>query len=92
MAYQIVALCVNCTACEPLCPSHAIAYAPPHFWIDSRKCSECDGAYAEPQCGAICPIEGAILNAHGEAVNPPGSLTGIPPSEQAASRAQIQAR
>jgi hypothetical protein len=31
-----------------------------------------------PQCAAICPIEGAIVNELGEALNPPGSLTGIP--------------
>ena len=32
-----------------------------------------------PQCASICPVEGAILDAAGEAINPPGSLTGIPP-------------
>jgi len=92
MAFQIIETCVNCWACEPLCPSQAIFEARPHFRIDARKCTECDGDYAEPQCASICPIEGAILNALGEALNPPGSLTGIPPHLLSVVRAEIQAR
>jgi len=30
------------------------------------------------QCASICPIEGQYWNSLGEAINPPGSLTGIP--------------
>lgn len=78
MAFQIVTGCTNCWACEPLCPSQAIYEARPHFLIDAAKCTECDGAFADPQCAAICPIEGAILDAQGQPLNPPGSLTGIP--------------
>ena len=36
--------------------------------------------------------ETAILDAAGEALNPPGSLTGIPPHKLAAAMAEIQAR
>lgn len=92
MALKIVASCVNCWACEPLCPSQAIVEARPHFLIDSGKCTECAGDFAVPQCASICPIEGAILNASGEPMNPPGSLTGIPPERLAAAKAEIQAR
>jgi ferredoxin len=92
MAYRIVDSCVNCWACEPLCPSQAIRAAQPHFVIDPMRCSECDGDYADPQCASICPIEGAILDAAGDAVNPPGSLTGIPPEQRAAARDAIRAR
>ncbi len=92
MAYTIVESCVNCWACEPLCPSAAIIAADPHFIIDAGKCTECEGDYAEPQCGSICPIEGAILNSLGEAINPPGSLTGIAPCRLAETKAEIQAR
>ena len=92
MALSIIESCVNCYACEPLCPSHAIAKAEPHFLIDAKKCTECDGDFADPQCATICPIEGAILNAAGEAINPPGSLTGIPPQKMAEAMAEIQAR
>ncbi len=92
MAFQIIESCVNCWACEPLCPSQAIYEARPHFLIDAKKCTECDGDFADPQCASICPIEGAILNASGEALNPPGSLTGIPPELLAEVQAEIRAR
>jgi hypothetical protein len=49
--------------------------------IDTGKCNECDGDYADAQCASICPVEGAILNSVGEAINPSGSLTGISPEE-----------
>jgi ferredoxin len=99
MAYEIIETCVNCWACEPLCPSQAI-FLPPggagsarsHFLIDAKKCTECEGDHADAQCVSICPIEGAILNAFGEAANPPGSLTGIPPEKMTEVMAEIQAR
>jgi ferredoxin len=92
MALEIVESCVNCWACEPLCPSKAILAVKPHFLIDADKCTECLGDFAAPQCAAICPIEGAIVNELNEALNPPGSLTGIPPVRLAAAMAEIRAR
>jgi ferredoxin len=99
MAYKIIEGCVNCWACEPVCPSQAIhlplggaGSAKPHFLIDPGKCSQCEGDYADPQCASICPIEGVILGDSGEPLNPPGSLTGIPPQRMAAAMAEIQAR
>ena len=99
MAYEIIESCVNCWACEPLCPSKAIFIPPggagssrPHFLIDTRKCTECEDDHADAQCVSICPIEGAILNPFGEAANPPGFLTGIPPERMADVMAEIQAR
>ncbi len=77
--FKIVEGCVNCWACESLCPSEAIFAATPHFLIDAKKCTECEGAFADPQCASICPVEGVILDGLGVPVNPPGSLTGIPP-------------
>ena len=92
MALRIIETCVNCWACEPLCPSQAIFEARPHFVIDAKKCTECEGDYAAPQCASICPIEGAIVDAFGAALNPPGSLTGIPPERVAAAMVEIRAR
>lgn len=92
MAFKIVEGCVNCWACEPLCPSQAIAAGYPHFVIDAKQCTECDGAFAEPQCASICPVEGVILDSLGVPLNPPGSLTGIPPERLAAAMAEIRAR
>ncbi|MDP1636399.1 MAG: ferredoxin [Gallionellaceae bacterium] len=78
MALEIIEFCTNCCACEPLCPSAAIFEAKPHFLIDANKCTECAGDFETPQCAAVCPIEGAILNEDGVPLNPSGSLTGIP--------------
>ena len=78
MALQIVASCVNCWACVDVCPNQAVAPDVPHFLIAAERCTECLGDHAEAQCAAICPVEGAIVNELGEALNPPGSLTGIP--------------
>lgn len=92
MALKIVEGCVNCWACEPLCPSEAIYEARPHFLIDAGKCTECEGHHADAQCASICPIEGVILDSFGAPLNPAGSLTGIPPHRLAAAMAEIQAR
>ncbi len=92
MAFEIIAGCVNCCACERLCPNQAIFAAEPHFLIDATRCTECEGEYFDPQCAAICPIEGVIVDRFGVTLNPPGSLTGIPPEMLAAAMAEIQAR
>jgi len=92
MALEIIETCVNCWACQPLCPNEAIVEAKPHFLILADKCTECVGDHADPQCAAICPIEGAILDELGDALNPPGTLTGIPPERWAAAQAEIRAR
>jgi ferredoxin len=78
VAFEINELCVNCWACEALCPNHAIREAKPHFIIDPQLCTECLGDYDDPQCAAICPIECAIVDEFDEPLNGPGSLTGIP--------------
>lgn len=92
MSLSIIESCVNCWACLDVCPSDAIYDAKPHFMIDANKCTECEGDHADPQCASICPIEGAILDAAGEAVNPAGSLTGIPPELMEKAMAEILAR
>ncbi len=92
MSLAIVDSCVNCWACYDVCPSDAIYQASPHFLIDTKKCTECEGDYAHPQCASICPIEQAILDASGMPVNPYGSLTGIPPELLEDAMQEIQSR
>ncbi len=92
MALEIIQSCVNCWACEAVCPSQAIVSASPHFLILADKCTECEGDFADPQCAGICPIEGAILDHLGVAINPPGSLTGIPPERMQEAMREIQSR
>ncbi|SFW97677.1 4Fe-4S dicluster domain-containing protein [Marinospirillum alkaliphilum] len=79
MAFEIVAACVSCTACEMVCPNQAISAGELHFEIDPGLCTECAESYPDPQCASICPIEGAILDELGDPLNPPGSLIGILP-------------
>jgi len=92
MALKIIEGCVNCWACEPLCPSQAILAAQPHFVVVQSACNECLGEYDDPQCASICPIEGVIVDEQNEPLNPPGSLTGISPARWAAVKAEITAR
>jgi ferredoxin len=91
MAFEIIETCVNCYACEPLCPNQAIYQASPHFMIDPDKCTECIGDFLDAQCASICPIEGAILDELGNPLNPIGSLTGIPPELLAQYQAALDA-
>lgn len=82
MALQIATACINCWACQPVCPTGAITYdatTKPNFRIHPAQCTECVGDYDDPQCASLCPVEGALLTATGEPYNPPGSLSGIPP-------------
>lgn len=92
MALSIVDSCVNCWACYDVCPSDAIFDTETHFKIDAKKCTECEGDYADPQCASICPIEETILDAMGDPINPEGSLTGIPPEKLEQVMQEIQAR
>ncbi|TVZ38766.1 4Fe-4S binding protein [Alteromonadaceae bacterium 2753L.S.0a.02] len=92
MAVEIVDLCVSCWACVDVCPSEAISKKGSHMLVNAKKCTECEGDFADPQCASICPIESCILDATGAAINPPGSLTGIPPELLAEAMNEIQAR
>lgn len=91
MALEIIESCVNCYACEPLCPNQAIYQAKPHFLIDPDKCTECIGDFEDVQCASICPIEGAITDELGTPLNPVGSLTGIPAELLAKYQAAVEA-
>lgn len=91
MSLQIEERCVNCWACQPVCPSEAIFETKTHFRIDEKKCTECQGDYAEPQCSSICPIEAAIVDRRGNPIHPIGSLTGISPERWAAVEEQVAA-
>lgn len=92
MSLKIVDSCVSCWACFDVCPSDAIYKSDGQFMIDAKKCTECEGDYANPQCASICPIEETILDAQGLAINPPGSLTGIPPQKLEEVMREIQSR
>lgn len=92
MSLKIVDSCVSCWACIDVCPSEAIYKSDTHLKIEAKKCTECEGDFADPQCASICPIEETILAADGSPINPMGSLTGIPPERMDEVMREIQAR
>lgn len=50
MAHKITNECINCGACEAVCPTNAISEADDRRVIDSEKCIDC-GA-----CVGQCPV------------------------------------
>jgi ferredoxin len=61
MAMKIVVEeCIVCGACEPECPNESISHADTYV-VDALKCTECVGAYEDPRCVEVCPIEGCIV-------------------------------
>jgi ferredoxin len=61
MAMKIVAECISCGACEPECPNTAITAGESIYVIDPEKCTECVGAYDNPRCIEVCPVDGCIV-------------------------------
>jgi len=57
----IASTCTGCSACEPECPNVAIREKGGTFIIDPKKCTDCEGHYDEPQCVAVCPVDGCIV-------------------------------
>ena len=55
MALLITEDCTACDACKPACPNEAISAGDPYYVIDSLRCTECVGAFDEPQCKLVCP-------------------------------------
>lgn len=55
MARKITEECINCGACEPECPSEAIAEGDPVYTIDASKCDECKDR-DEVHCVEVCPV------------------------------------
>lgn len=77
MALSITDRCIACWACVTVCPNAAIAHVEGAFVIDPQRCTECMGDYPSAQCASICPVEAAIENEWGEALNPLGSLSAV---------------
>lgn len=62
MALMITDECINCDVCEPVCPNNAIYQGKDIYEIDSLKCTECVGHFAEPQCVTVCPVDCIPVN------------------------------
>jgi ferredoxin len=67
MALIISDECINCDVCEPECPNDAISMGETIYVIEPRRCTECVGHFAQPQCVEVCPVDCiAIDAAHSE--------------------------
>lgn len=57
MANRITDACVNCGACESVCPSGGIFKGPDIYEIDPARCTECVGFHHTQQCARVCPVD-----------------------------------
>lgn len=55
MAMKIGAGCIGCSGCVDECPNGAISLVDMDYVIDPERCTECVGAFPEPQCAELCP-------------------------------------
>lgn len=62
MALMINEDCTSCDACTPQCPNEAISAGEERYAIDALRCTECVGAYDEPQCKLQCPADCIVAN------------------------------
>jgi ferredoxin len=60
MATLIVDDCINCGACEPVCPNKAIRPGEALYVIDPQRCTECVGFHDTEQCAAACPVDACL--------------------------------
>jgi ferredoxin len=60
MATIIVDDCINCGACEPVCPNKAISAGEALYVINPERCTECVGFHDTEQCAAVCPVDACL--------------------------------
>lgn len=60
MATLIVDDCINCGACEPVCPNKAISAGEALYVINPARCTECVGFHDTEQCAAVCPVDACL--------------------------------
>jgi ferredoxin len=60
MSMVINETCINCGNCEPVCPNEAIAAGENLYLVARERCTECVGAFDQPQCVEACPIADCI--------------------------------
>ena len=62
MPFMINDGCINCGACEPVCPNGGIRKGKSAYIIDQDACTECVGFFNKQQCVVVCPMDSCILN------------------------------
>jgi len=59
---MITEACVNCGACERMCPSGGISEGESIYVIDASLCSECVGFHHTQQCARVCPVDACVID------------------------------
>ena len=54
--------CVNCGACESMCPGGGISEGEETFVIDPSRCTECVGFHHTQQCARVCPVDCCVVD------------------------------
>ncbi len=62
MANMITEECVNCGACERMCPGGGISQGEETFVIDPSRCTECVGFHHTQQCARVCPVDCCVID------------------------------
>jgi ferredoxin len=62
MPLMITEDCINCGACEPVCPNYGISKGEMVYVIDQNACSECVGFFSTQQCATVCPMNCCVFN------------------------------
>lgn len=62
MAMLITDECISCGVCESECPNEAIFEGDEYYEIDHERCTQCVGAFDQPQCAEVCPVDCIILD------------------------------
>lgn len=62
MPMKVLEECINCGACEPVCPNTAITAGETIYVVDEERCTECVGFFDSPQCVKVCPVDCIIVN------------------------------
>ncbi len=78
MSLSITEQCIGCFACKLVCPENAIRVTETHMTITAHRCNECEKLSGVSQCASICPVENAIIDVNGRAINPTGTLNPDP--------------
>ena len=60
MPYMITEDCVDCGTCMTECPNKAISEGESTYQIDPSRCTECIGAYPQPRCAEVCPVDAPV--------------------------------
>lgn len=62
MPMKVLEECINCGACEPVCPNSAVAAGEPIYVVDPERCTECVGFFDSAQCVKVCPVDCIIVD------------------------------